>query len=66
MEDTITKKIIEHALKMCIIAERDQTILGDCYLQFNERGMTVIDPKNVTLKYEKNKSKAEVILTHGH
>lgn len=57
MKDRRTKveKIMEKAFDMIVISDRDEMLYGDSYLQFNERGMTVIDPKNVTLKLKKKK-----------
>lgn len=50
--NTKTKKIMEKAVEMIIMSEKDELIYGDSYLQFNEMGMTVIDPQNVTLKFK--------------
>lgn len=54
MKETITKKIIEKAIELCQIADMDNTLYDNVYIEFGERSIEIIDPTKVTTKW-KNK-----------
>ena len=51
MNDTnpMKKKILEKAIELILKADLDELIYGNSYVEFGERSITVIDPRNVTV-----------------
>lgn len=41
------KKILEKAIELCIIADKDELITGNSYIEFGNRSIKIINPKNV-------------------
>jgi len=46
------KKMIKKAGELWEIAENDRKIYGDCYVEFSERGIKIIDPKDLIIKLD--------------
>ena len=47
---TITKRILDKAFQLIILADRMKDIYGDCFVEFGERSIEVLDPLNLTIK----------------
>ena len=47
---TIEKKIMEHAVKLCVKAKEDRLIYGNAYVELGERSIKIIDPKDIKSK----------------
>ena len=53
----LLKRLIEKAWEMYSIAEDDEKIYGDCYVEFEERGMRIINPTDLIIKVDATKKK---------
>ena len=49
MNKEIIQKMTEHLIKLINVADMDMTISGSCYVEFNERGMRVINPSTLMM-----------------
>ncbi len=52
-ENNKYKKIVEKAVQLCLISDKDELITGNSYIEFSDRKIEVINPKNI--KYTKDK-----------
>lgn len=52
MKKELVNKFVEEMFKLLIIAERDETINGNCFIEFGERSIKVVNPSDVKIKKE--------------
>jgi hypothetical protein len=45
----ITEKIIKKAIEIASIAERDEKLYGDSYVEFGERSIRILDPTKIKI-----------------
>ena len=48
-------KILEHAIKLYFVSEKDRMLLGDKYVEFGERSLKIIDPATIIHSTKTNK-----------
>ena len=53
MKDKLLQKMFQHTIDLYLIADKDKLITGDAFVEFGERSLIVIDPKNVNVGYNK-------------
>ena len=59
-------KIFEKCKELCELADKDELIYGNSYLEFGERSIELIDPKNIEFIRDKKgfvtqiKNKAQI------
>ena len=49
-DDELLKKILDKAIDMFCIARNDRYIYGNSFIEFKERGMNIINPKDLTVQ----------------
>lgn len=54
MNKELRERIIDHAIKLCLLADGDEMMYGDSYVEFGERSIKVINPHNITVSHNKN------------
>jgi len=51
----LLERLTKKAIEMYLIAEKDEMINGSSYVEFTERGMTIIDPKDLIVQVDATK-----------
>lgn len=57
MNKELINKIIQKAVDLICQADRDEDIYGDSYVEFGERSIKVINPKDVIVNHKSKLSK---------
>ncbi len=51
----LMEKLVNKAMEMYFIAERDRERYGNSYVEFTERGMKIINPEDLIIKLDATK-----------
>ncbi len=49
-EKTITERILEKALEICLLVERDEVMTGNAFVEIGERSIALIGADEVTFE----------------
>ena len=54
MNKELRERILDKAIELCLLADGDEMMYGDSYVEFGERSIKVINPQNVEVSHNKN------------
>ena len=60
MNKELIHKIMEKVIDLVYLADRDEMIYGDSFVEFGERCIRVIEPKNISITHNKNNQSKDI------